>query len=156
VDRGLANALRRSTPLRLFCLTLAAVCTGEILVMALLSLSGSTSPVVNAVFDGLFVTFLVAPAVYLLLVRPLVERAGGAAAAADAADAGPEALRSLADSTVDSIYLVDAAGRYEFVNRHHAARLGRTVEELVGARYADFHGTGRSAESYRVSVTKSA
>jgi diguanylate cyclase (GGDEF)-like protein/PAS domain S-box-containing protein len=57
-----------------------------------------------------------------------------------------EAFRSLIDSTEDSIYLVDRDGRYQLVNRHHAARLGRPVDALVGQSYGEFHTAEKTAE----------
>lgn len=50
-----------------------------------------------------------------------------------------EKYRSLVDSTDDSIYLVDAACNYLFVNRKHLNRLGLSLEAMIGRSYNNFH-----------------
>ncbi len=47
--------------------------------------------------------------------------------------------RNMVDSTSDSIYLVDEACRYIFMNQNHAKRLGTPREKTTGLSYLDFH-----------------
>ena len=49
-----------------------------------------------------------------------------------------EQYRSLAH-TVDSIYIVDAEGRYLFMNEGHLKRFGMPLEQIMGRPYSDFH-----------------
>lgn len=50
-----------------------------------------------------------------------------------------EKYRSLVDSTEDSIYLVDEACNYLFINRNHRKRIGVEDESYTGKNYASFH-----------------
>ncbi len=47
--------------------------------------------------------------------------------------------RNLVDSTSDSLYLVDAAGRYVFMNTNHANRLHLSKAKIGTLFYKDFH-----------------
>ncbi|MBA4373371.1 MAG: hypothetical protein C0402_11000 [Thermodesulfovibrio sp.] len=47
--------------------------------------------------------------------------------------------RSLVESTVDSIYLVDTECNYLFINRNHLERMGLSGGEYQGRAYGDFH-----------------
>ncbi len=49
-----------------------------------------------------------------------------------------EKYRSLA-STEDSMYLVDRESRFQFMNDSHLARIGTSIEEVVGRSYGEFH-----------------
>lgn len=55
--------------------------------------------------------------------------------------------RSLVDSTDDSIYVVDRAGNYQFMNRKHLLRLGLMAEDqVVGRNYGDFHSAAETGK----------
>lgn len=45
----------------------------------------------------------------------------------------------LVDSTSDSLYLVDEAGRYLFINNNHLKRLNLPERKIIGHSYNDFH-----------------
>jgi PAS domain S-box-containing protein len=47
--------------------------------------------------------------------------------------------RSLVESSDDSIYLVDRASTYLFMNRRHLSRLGLKRSQVVGRTYGEFH-----------------
>jgi diguanylate cyclase (GGDEF)-like protein/PAS domain S-box-containing protein len=143
---GPADAPRQGSPWSLFAITAAAVFLGEVLVMVILSLDRSMTPLAAALLDGVLVTSLLIPVLYLFLVRPLGDKIRELSSLREALGSSREAYRSLIDSTEDSIYLVDDRGRYQFVNRHHAARLGRATGAIVGGFYADFHSADKSAE----------
>jgi PAS domain S-box-containing protein len=50
-----------------------------------------------------------------------------------------ENYRILVEATQDSIYTVDPAGRYLFMNSHHKKRLGIDDDRYVMQPYGDFH-----------------
>jgi len=54
--------------------------------------------------------------------------------------------RNLVDSTSDSLYLVDADGRYLFMNTNHANRLNLTKAAMGKVAYRDFHTADQNAE----------
>ena len=54
--------------------------------------------------------------------------------------------RNLVDSTSDSLYLVDADGRYLFMNTNHAKRLKLSKADIGTVAYRDFHTTEQNAE----------
>ncbi len=54
--------------------------------------------------------------------------------------------RYLVDSTSDSLYLVDAEGRYLFMNTNHANRLNLAKHEAGTLAYQDFHSDEQNAE----------
>jgi diguanylate cyclase (GGDEF)-like protein/PAS domain S-box-containing protein len=141
-----AGPAGKGSPWRLFTITAAAVFLGEVLVMLVLSLDRSMTPLAAALLDGALVTALLIPVLYLLLVRPLGQRIRELSYLREELGRSRGAYRSLIDSTEDSIYLVDDRGRYQFVNRHHASRLGRPTSAIVGGSYADFHSVDKSAE----------
>ena len=118
-----ALALKRS-PMRLLALTLAAVVAGEMAVMLAIAWIGSTSPLLDALVDGLLLSIFVFPVLYVFLLKPLQRSYGELAAARESLARSDETYRALIDSTEDSIYLVDAACRYLLINKPHAARLG--------------------------------
>lgn len=134
-----------SVPLML-ATVIASVFLGEVLVMIFLSWSGVSSLAVGAVFDGLFISFLVFPILYFFLARPLQSAEAELAVLREQADVSGEAYRSLIDSTEDSIYLVDVAGRYRFINRHHASRLGLAEVDVIGRTYGELHPPDKTAE----------
>lgn len=136
----------RGSALRLILLTAAAVFLSEVLVAAFLAWSGESSLEAGAVFGGLFTAFLVTPVLYLLLVQPLRRADAEIATLHDQAGVNREAYRSLIDSTEDSIYLVDRAGRYRFINRHHAQRMGLDEVAVLGRTYAELHPPGKAKE----------
>ena len=140
------NGSRKDSPWRLFALTVVSVFLGEVLVMVALLRSPQLSPAAAALLDGVLVTSLLVPVIYLFQVRPLRDRVRELSRLREALGRNREAYRSLIDSTEDSIYLVDAAGRYQFVNRHHAARLGRPSGEINGMAYGDLHPADKTAE----------
>jgi two-component system cell cycle sensor histidine kinase/response regulator CckA len=57
----------------------------------------------------------------------------------DALRASEEEYRSLVESTDDSVYLVDVASTYLFVNEKHLSRFGLPQEKVIGRAYAEFH-----------------
>lgn len=59
-----------------------------------------------------------------------------------------EKYRSLVDSTEDSIYLVDEACNYLFINKKHLNRLGLTEDSFPGKNYDNFH-TPQESEEFR-------
>ncbi|MBA4373801.1 MAG: hypothetical protein C0402_13190 [Thermodesulfovibrio sp.] len=59
-----------------------------------------------------------------------------------------EKYRSLVDSTEDSIYLVDEACNYLFMNRKHRKRLGLEDVSLSGKSYEDIH-TPEETEEFK-------
>lgn len=141
-----APAVARPSPTRLFLLTVASVFLGEVFVMFFLSRSGALPLPASAVLDGLFVTFLVVPVLYFFLVRPLSATIAELASIKEQLEMSREAYRTLIDSTEDSIYLVDAGGRYRFINRYHTARLGLPESAVLGRTYADLHPADKAAE----------
>jgi diguanylate cyclase (GGDEF)-like protein/PAS domain S-box-containing protein len=54
--------------------------------------------------------------------------------------------RSVMESVGDSIYLVDRACRYLFLNKKHLARLGLEGEGYIGRAYGDFHSPEETNE----------
>jgi len=50
-----------------------------------------------------------------------------------------EKYRSLVESSKDSIYLMDTASRYCFLNSNNLFRRGLSMEQIKGKLYADFH-----------------
>jgi PAS domain S-box-containing protein len=50
-----------------------------------------------------------------------------------------ENYRIVVEATQDSIYTVDPAGRYQFMNTHHKKRLGITGNDYMMRQYGDFH-----------------
>ncbi len=62
----------------------------------------------------------------------------------DAEHAGFYSL--LLESLTDSIYLLDPAGRYLFINSFQAKHLGCPPEAIVGRPYGDFHTQGQTEE----------
>ena len=50
-----------------------------------------------------------------------------------------ENYRIIVEATQDSIYTVDPAGKYLFMNTHHKQRLGLTGDEYALRLYGDFH-----------------
>ena len=56
-----------------------------------------------------------------------------------------EKYRSLA-STIDLMYLVDRDCRYLFMNEGHLSRLGKSLEDMEGKYYSDFHSEEDSRE----------
>lgn len=54
--------------------------------------------------------------------------------------------RSLVESTEDSIYLVDRDYKYLFLNTVHLARLGFSVEQILGRPYSEFHSQEEAKE----------
>ena len=134
------------SPVRLLVLTLASVSIGEIAVMFALERIGSSTVPVNALLDGLLLSFLVFPVLYFFLLRPLRAAYAEQAAARESLARSEETYRALIDSTEDSIYLVDDACRYLLINRPHAARLGVPDGPPGGSAYADVHSAGEAAE----------
>lgn len=59
-----------------------------------------------------------------------------------------EKYRSLVDSTEDSIYLVDEACNYLFINKKHLKRLGLAEDSFAGMNYDSFH-TPEESEVFR-------
>jgi len=59
-----------------------------------------------------------------------------------------EKFRSLVDSTEDSIYLVDEACNYLFINKNHMKRLGLADDSYSRANYDNFH-TPEETEVFR-------
>lgn len=57
-----------------------------------------------------------------------------------------EKYRSLVESTDDSIYLVDRACRYLFINDKHLSRLKVPRTEVLGRTYGDFHSEAEERE----------
>ncbi len=57
-----------------------------------------------------------------------------------------EEYRSLVDSTDDSIYLLDQACRYLFINDKHLSRLKVSKTEALGSAYGDFHSAEEERE----------
>jgi len=54
--------------------------------------------------------------------------------------------RSVMESVGDSLYLVDSACRYLFMNKKHLARLGLAGDGYIGRAYGDFHSPGETKE----------
>ena len=54
--------------------------------------------------------------------------------------------RNLVDSTSDSLYLVDEAGRYLFMNSNHARRMNLPLENIIGHSYGEFHSPQQGKE----------
>ncbi len=138
--------LPRLSPLRLLALTVAAVFLSEFLVMGLLAWGGRPCRLEIALLDGILVSLLASLVLYFSLVRPLRDRGRELASLEEELEYNREAYRSLIDSTEDSIYLVDGACRYRFINRHHAQRLGHSVEAILGRAYDDLHTPEKAAE----------
>ncbi|MDD3250606.1 MAG: PAS domain S-box protein [Smithellaceae bacterium] len=57
--------------------------------------------------------------------------------------------RNLVDSTSDSLYLVDADGRYLFINHNHARRLKIPQNDVAGLSYKDIHPPEQNAKFER-------
>ena len=57
--------------------------------------------------------------------------------------------RNLVDSTSDSLYLVDADGRYLFINHNHARRLKMPQNDVAGLSYKDIHSPEQNAKFER-------
>ena len=149
--RGSRGAARpvcgpKRSPVRLLCLTLASVFFAETAVMFALHRVGSFSPLVNVLVDGLLLSLLLVPVLYVFLLRPLQAAYGEQQAARESLARSDETYRALIDSTEDSIYLVDAACRYLLINRPHAVRLGMAGGSPGGSAYADVHSAEESAE----------
>ena len=140
-----APDLKRS-PVRLLILTLASVFVGETAVMLAVGWVGSPSPLVNILLDGVLLSLLVIPVLYFFLLRPLQTSYGEREAARESLARRDETYRALIDSTEDSIYMVDDACRYLFINRPHAERLGLPAAFPDGTGYADVHSAAKSAE----------
>ncbi len=62
-----------------------------------------------------------------------------------------ERYRTLTDATPDAVFLLDAEGRYHFVNRPGASMLGRAPEDLVGRTIFDVFPPP-AAEGYLAAV----
>jgi len=58
-------------------------------------------------------------------------------------------LRSVMESTEDSIYLVDTEYRYLFMNRKHLERLSVLEKDYIGRAYGDFHSGEETQELIR-------
>ncbi len=56
-----------------------------------------------------------------------------------ALSASEKKYQSLVESTDDSIYLVDRAYKYVFINKKHLSRMGLPKEKLLGRPYSEFH-----------------
>ena len=54
--------------------------------------------------------------------------------------------RNLVDSTSDALYLVDASGRYLFMNNNHAQRMSIPKGKAAGLSFKDFHSPEQTAE----------
>ncbi|MGC2061607.1 MAG: sensor domain-containing diguanylate cyclase [Thermodesulfovibrionales bacterium] len=61
--------------------------------------------------------------------------------------------RSLVDSTEDSIYLVDEACNYLFINKNHLKRLGLADDSFAGENYDNFH-TPEETEEFRKRIAR--
>lgn len=48
-------------------------------------------------------------------------------------------FRNMVEATSDSVYMVDKACRYLYVNPKHCSRIGLAPHELVGRHYSEFH-----------------
>jgi diguanylate cyclase (GGDEF)-like protein/PAS domain S-box-containing protein len=131
---------------RLLVLTLLAVFVGELAVMLVLGWVGASFIFVAALLDGLVLSLLVFPILYVFLLKPLQGSERELEAACERLARSDEAYRALIDSTEDSIYLVDVACRYLLVNRPHALRLGLPEGPPSGKAYADVHSAEESAE----------
>jgi len=57
-----------------------------------------------------------------------------------------EKFRSLVESSEDPVYLVDIDLKYLHVNRRLLSRYGKSLNEVVGKRYSDFHSPERTEE----------
>jgi len=66
-----------------------------------------------------------------------------------AAASGSDVCRSLVESTDDSIYIVDADCRYQFMNPEHLSRLNLSGDEYMGRHYRDFHSGDEAEELER-------
>ena len=62
-----------------------------------------------------------------------------------------ELYRSLVESAEDSIYAVDKAGRYIFINKQHRERMGLSAEGYVGKEYSAYH-TLEESSSFKQQV----
>jgi diguanylate cyclase (GGDEF)-like protein/PAS domain S-box-containing protein len=133
-------------PARLLVLTLSSVFVGETAVMLALGGMGVSSPLANALVDGLLLSLLVFPVLYFFLLRPLQATYREQAEARASLARSDETYRALLDSTEDSIYLVDVACRYLFINKPHAARLGIAGGDPGERAYADAHSAEESAQ----------
>ncbi len=107
---------------------------------------GSSSVLLNVLLDILFLSLPVAAILYFFLFRPLQVSYEALCTARESLARSDEICRALIDSTEDSIYLVDAAGRYLFINKPHAARLGLPEGQPGGSSYADVHSAEESAQ----------
>ena len=149
-ESGAANSARaadpRRSPVRLLVLTLASVSVGEIAVMLVLERAGWSSHPLNALLDGLLLSLLVFPVLYVFLLRPLRVSYAEQEAVRESLARSEETYRALIDSTEDSIYLVDDACRYLLINRPHAARLGVPEGPPGGSAYANVHSAEEAAE----------
>ena len=150
-ESGAANSARaadpRRSPVRLLVLTLASVSFGEIAVMHVLERAGwSSHPLNISLLDGLLLSLLVFPVLYVFLLRPLRASYAEQEAVRESLARSEETYRALIDSTEDSIYLVDDACRYLLINRPHAARLGVPQKNPGGSAYANVHSAEEAAE----------
>lgn len=145
-SEGPATGRRNDSPWRLLAFTVTSVFLAEVLVMVILSRVPSIPQKVAWTLDGVLVAALLVPVMFLFLVRPLQGQIRELSRLREALGRSREVYRSLIDSTEDSIYLVDGGCRYQFVNRHHAARLGRPVGAIIGRAYGDLHPADKTAE----------
>ena len=64
--------------------------------------------------------------------------------AQDAVRVSEEKYRSLVESTDDSVYLVDTAGTYLFMNQRHLSRFSEPHNKVIGKTYGEFHSEGET------------
>ena len=65
--------------------------------------------------------------------------------AKEASQKREELYRSLVESAEDSIYAIDKAGRYIFINKRHRERMGLSAEGYVGKEYSAYHAPEESS-----------
>lgn len=125
------------SPLRLFTIIALTVFVGEVIVMLILALLPETSTITEAILDGFMITLIVAPALVLFLIRPLVLHI-------NQREIAEEKLRRLNDALEDRV--AERTAELTAANEHLKREiLERRNAETGLSKSADFIETVLSA-----------
>ncbi len=137
-------------PLRWLVITAISILLAEILMMFLLAVLPPLTQWLEALLDGIVLTVLIIPVLYLSLFRPMTLLIAERRRAEEALKLREERFRSLVQASVDAIVSASGAGNVITWNRGAQRIFGYTEAEAVGRpltflmpeRYWDAHVKG--------------